>query len=91
MPRRCISRTTSRPKSVRPPAAGVSVAESAQPTFTLWVRVMYRTPSSYSMRSTPSEEAMQWPPSAPSSEATRPAAKIRSTSAAVSASSRAAG
>ena len=91
MPIRCISRTTSRPKSVRPPAAFWSVAESAQPTLALWVRVMYRTPSAYSMRSTPSDPAMAWPPSAPSSDATRPEAKTRSTSAAVSASSRARG
>ncbi len=58
MPSRCISRTTSRPKSVRPPAAFWSVAESAQPTLALWVRVMYRTPSAYSMRSTPSDPAI---------------------------------
>ena len=65
------------------------MAESAQPTLALWVRVMYRTPSAYSMRSTPSDPAMAWPPSAPSSDATRPEAKTRSTSVAVSASSRA--
>ena len=39
------------------------------------------------MRSTPSDEAIEWPPSAPSSEATLPLAQIRSTSAAVRASS----
>ena len=39
MPSRFISRTTSRPKSVSPPCSGSSVAESAQPVFSLWVRV----------------------------------------------------
>ena len=61
MPSRCISRTTSRPNSVSPPACGSSVAESAQRTLALWVSVMYRTPSAYSMRSTPSEHAMAVP------------------------------
>jgi hypothetical protein len=55
MPRRCISRTTSRPNAVSPPAAGLSVAESAQGRFRLCVSVMYRTPSRYSARSVPSE------------------------------------
>ena len=87
MPSRCISATTSRPKSVSPPACGWSVAESAQPTLLLWVRVMYRTPSAYRERSTPSEELIEWPPSAPSREATLPVGAMRSTSAAVSASS----
>ena len=91
IPMRCISRTTARPKSVRPPASGVSVAESAQPTLLLWVSVMYRTPSPYSARSTPSDDAIEWPPSAPSNEAIFPAAKARCTSAAVSASSRCSG
>ena len=91
MPIRCISRTTSRPNSVSPPACGSSVAESAQPTLALWVSVRYLTPSAYSIRSTPSDPAMACPPSAPSSEATRPEAKIRSTSSAVSASSSASG
>ncbi len=39
MPSRFISRTTSRPKAVRPPAFGSSVAESAQSTLSLWVSV----------------------------------------------------
>ena len=78
MPRRCISRTTSRPNSVSPPAAGVSVAESAQGRFRLWVSVMYRTPSWYKARKVPSEQAIEWPPSAPISEASLPAAVIRS-------------
>ena len=85
MPIRCISRTTSRPNPVSPPAFGSSVAESAQPTLALWVRVRYRTPSAYSARSTPSDPAIAWPPSAPSNEATRPEAKTCSTSSAVSA------
>ena len=59
MPRRCISATTSRPNPVRPPAAGSSVAESAHGTLSLWVRVMYRTPSAYSTRSTPREDAIE--------------------------------
>ncbi len=45
IPIRCISLTTSRPKSLSPPASGSSVAESAHPVFRLWVSVMYRTPS----------------------------------------------
>ena len=87
MPSRCISRTTARPNSVSPPARGWSVAESAQGTLALWVSVRYRTPSAYSARSTPIEDAMLCPPSAPSSDATRPVAKTRCTSSAVSASS----
>jgi hypothetical protein len=86
MPRRCISATTSRPKSVSPPGTTSSVAEDAQPTLELCVSVMYRTPSAYSERSTPSEPPIEWPPSAPSSEAILPAAKAFSTSSAVSAS-----
>ncbi len=39
IPSRFISRTTSWPKAVRPPTAGSSVAESAQGTLSLWVRV----------------------------------------------------
>ena len=45
IPIRCISATTSRPKSLSPPTSGWSVAESAHPVFRLWVSVMYRTPS----------------------------------------------
>ena len=82
MPRRCISVTTSRPNADRPPQSGSSVAESAQPTLSLCVSVMYRTPSAYRERSTPSELLMQWPPSAPSSEAILPAANAASTSSA---------
>ena len=40
MPTRFISRTTSWPNAVRPPATGSSVAESAQATLSLWVSVM---------------------------------------------------
>ena len=40
MPRRFISRTTSRPNGVSPPTRGSSVAESAHATLSLWVRVM---------------------------------------------------
>ena len=72
MPRRCISRTTSRPKAVSPPAAGSSVAESAHGTLRLWVSVRYRTPSWYSVRRTGSDEAMECPPSAPIRHATLP-------------------
>ena len=39
MPRRFISRTTSRPKGVRPSCRGVSVAESAQSVLRPCVRV----------------------------------------------------
>ncbi len=38
-PRRFISRTTSTPNRVRPPAVGTSVAESAQGTLSLCVSV----------------------------------------------------
>jgi hypothetical protein len=40
MPSRFISRTMSRPRSESPPSTGVSVAESAHGTFSLWVSVM---------------------------------------------------
>ena len=73
MPSRFISSTTERPKS-------------AQPTLELWVSVMYRTPSENSIRSTPSDPAIEWPPSAPSSDAILPARNASSTSSAVSAS-----
>ena len=39
MPSRFISRTTSSPKRVSPPATGSSVAESAHGTLSLWVSV----------------------------------------------------
>ena len=39
MPRRFISSTTSRPNADKPPTTGVSVAESAHGTLSLWVRV----------------------------------------------------
>ena len=82
MPIRFISRTTSRPKSVRPPTAGRSVAASAHGRFWLWVSVRYMTPSRRSIRSTASELSIDWPPSAPISEAIRPPAKADRTSAA---------
>ncbi len=86
MPRRFISRTTSSPKRVRPPATGLSVAESAHGRLSLWVSVRYRTPSRYRARRVASEELMLWPPSAPIREAIRPSARAASTSSAVSAS-----
>jgi hypothetical protein len=46
IPRRFISRTTSRPNAVRPPWRRTSLQESAQSRVTLWVSVMYRTPRS---------------------------------------------
>ena len=39
MPSRFISATTPRPKSLSPPSTRSSVAESAQATLSLWVRV----------------------------------------------------
>jgi len=39
IPRRFISRTTSRPKSLNPPCTGSSVAESAHGTLRVWVSV----------------------------------------------------
>ena len=83
MPIRFISRTTSRPKSESPPSTGSSVAESAQGTFSLWVSVMYRTPRACIIRSVPSEELIECPPSMPLSEAIRPARIAASTSSAV--------
>ena len=44
MPSQFISRTTSTPNRVRPPATAASVAESAHGTLSLWVRVRSRTP-----------------------------------------------
>lgn len=86
MPTRFISRTTSSPNRVRPPAAGSSVAESAQGTLLLCVSVMYRTPSWCRARRVASEQLMLCPPSAPISEATLPSARAASMSAAVRAS-----
>ncbi len=86
MPSRFISRTTSSPKAVRPPAAGLSVAESAHGVLSLWVSVMYRTPSAYRARRVASEQSIEWPPSAPIREAIRPSARAASRSSAVSAS-----
>ena len=86
MPRRFISRTTSRPKSVSPFATGSSVAESAQGTLLLWVSVRYRTPIACNVRSTASELSIECPPSAPSNEASLPSRYAASTSSAVSAS-----
>ncbi len=91
MPMRFISRTTSRPKSLRPPWRGSSVAESAQSIVSLCVSVMYRTPSWCRARSVASELLMEWPPSAPISEAIRPSARAASMSSAVSALTRSAG
>ena len=90
MPSRFISRTTSWPNAVSPPARGTSVAESAQGTLSLWVSVRYRTPSACSMRSVPSEEPMEWPPSAPMREAIRPADQAASISARVRAGAKSA-
>jgi hypothetical protein len=59
MPIRFISRTTSSPKSLSPPSTGTSVAESAQETLSLWVSVMYRTPSSRITRRTPSDSPIE--------------------------------
>ena len=75
MPLRFISRTTSWPKAVSPPTPGSSVAESAHAMLSLWVRVMYRTPSAYRARSVASELLMEWPPSAPIRDAIRPSAR----------------
>lgn len=91
MPTRFISRTTSRPKSLRPPCRGSSVAESAQSIVSLCVSVMYRTPSRCRARSVASELLMEWPPSAPISEAIRPSARAASMSSAVSARTRSPG
>jgi hypothetical protein len=40
MPIRCISRTTSRPKSVSPSCSGTTLELSAQALFFEWVSVM---------------------------------------------------
>lgn len=91
MPTRFISRTTSRPKSVRPPWRGSSVAESAQSIVSLCVSVMYRTPSWCRARRVARELLMEWPPSAPISEAIRPSVRAASMSSAVSARTRSPG
>ena len=69
----------------------MSVAESAHGTFLLCVSVMYLAPSSYIIRSVPSDDAIEWPPSMPISDAIRPAPIARSTSSAVRASSNVSG
>src|SRR5690606_22619885 len=83
MPSRFISLTTSSPNGDSPPTCGWSVAESAQGTLVLWVRVRYRTPSAYIIRRVPSEQSIEWPPSMPMSEAIFPDANTSSTSSAV--------
>ena len=87
MPRRFISRTTCRPKSVRPLWRGASVEESAQSLLRKWVRVMERTPRRWYVRSTARSSSIWWPPSRVRMAAMRPAPAMRSTSAAVVASS----
>jgi hypothetical protein len=69
MPNRFISRTTSSPNEESPSSFGVSVAESAQGTLRLCVRVMYRAPRRYIMRSVGIEELIACPPSMPMSDA----------------------
>ena len=87
-PMRFISRTTCSPKSFSPPSTGSSVAESAHGTLSLWVSVMYRTPSARIIRSVPSDSLMECPPSMPSSDAIRPEPNTARTSAAESAITR---
>ena len=86
-PRAFIRATTSRPKGVSPPCTRSSVAESAQPVFSLCVRVMYRTPRPAKAARWSRESAMQCPPSIPVSAAWCPRDQIAVTSAAVRASS----
>ncbi len=68
-PRAFIVRTTSRPKSVRPPWTRSSVAESAHAVLSLCVRVMYRTPRAAKAARCSSDPSMLCPPSIPSSAA----------------------
>ena len=82
MPTRFISSTTCRPKSDRP-RWEESVDATAQSSVRQWVSVMYRTPRRANIRSAPSEFSIAWPPSIPIKHETLPAAKLRSTAAAV--------
>ena len=70
-------------RRLSPPSTGSSVAESAHDTFSLCVSVMYRTPRARIIRSVPSDSPIEWPPSMPSSDATRPGRDRGSTSSAV--------
>ena len=83
MPSRFISSTTSSPKRVRPWAFGASEHESAQSSDSECVRVMYRTPSRWKSRRTPSEFSIECPPSTPIRHAIRPDLRTRRTSSAV--------
>jgi hypothetical protein len=87
IPSRFISVTTASPSFDSPPCFGSSVALSAISFVSECVSVMYRTPSCRSSRSTASEPSIECPPSAPIKHAILPEPWIRSTSAAVSASS----
>ena len=91
MPTRFISATISRPRSERPPTFSTSVAESAHGTFWLCVSVMYATPSARSTRTMAGDESIDWPPSAPISEAIWPSANAARTSAAVRAATKVSG
>jgi hypothetical protein len=88
MPSQFISWTTSSPNALSPPKTGSSVHESAHGTLLECVSVMYRAPSWWNIRSAPSELLIECPPSMPMSDAIFPFWKIRSTSSAVSASSK---
>mmetsp|Transcript_56014 Transcript_56014/g.127272 ORF Transcript_56014/g.127272 Transcript_56014/m.127272 type:complete len:215 (-) Transcript_56014:430-1074(-) len=98
MPSRFISFTTSRPKGESPPTLGstsqvpsASSAGSAQTGPPLWVRVKYRTPKRWYMRSTASELLIWWPPSAPIRHAILPSPKMRRAAAAEGANSKVSG
>ena len=88
IPRRFISRTTSRPNSVSPPWRGSSLEESAQPLVLLHVSVMYLTPRPRNWRRLTKSSSIACPPSSPMSTAILPPREILRTSSAEIASSR---
>ena len=84
IPSRFISRTTSTPNADSPPTHRV-VGGRVGPRGVVVVgeRQVADAERRWSIRSAPSEQPMEWPPSAPSSEAIRPSRQAASTSSAV--------
>ena len=72
MPSRLSSPTTARPKALRPPLRGASVAESTQSRVSLWQSVISRTPAACQIRSGLSEFSSPTPPSTAMKEAILP-------------------
>ena len=77
IPSRLSSPITARPKALRPPLRGASVAESTQSSVSLWQSVISRTPAACQIRSGLSEFSSPTPPSTAMNEAIFPAAFAR--------------